>query len=223
MKNSFTLALLLLCGSTLQAQLNKGTQLLTGSFNIGGSNQESSNTNESVKIRNVNIGIGVGRQWVHKQNRIRGFQIGYNYSKYSQDYQSAAGEGTRSSNGLNIGYTSQYLLPFGKKFYGTATILTHFAFSKQKEQFENNNNFATNGENYGLSLGIQPGLAYQLNKRWIADITLGNLVGANLSHGRYRSTSSSNNFKDRTTSFNLNSMFSGNSTFLGIGFRYILR
>lgn len=222
MKNSFTLALLLLCGGTLQAQLNKGTQLLTGSLNIGASNQEGSNANETVKINNFNTGIGVGRQWVHKENRIRGFQIGYNYSKYTQDYLSAIGKGTRSNNGFTIGYTSQYLLPFGKKFYGTATILSQFAFSKQKEQFENNN-FATNGENYGLSLGIQPGIAYQLNKRWIADITLGNLIGANLNHGRYRSTSTSNNYKDRSTSFNLNSMFSGNSTFLGIGFRYILR
>lgn len=222
MKNSFTLALLLLCGGTLQAQINKGTQLLTGSFNIGASNQESNNANDAVKIKNFNAGIGVGRQWVHKENRIRGFQIGYSYNKYTQDYQSATGEGSRSSNGFNIGYISQYLLPFGKKFYGTATILTQLSFGKQKEQYENNN-FATKSENYGLSFGIQPGLAYQLNKRWVADVTLGNLVGAYLNHSRYRSTSTSNNFKDRSTSFNVNSMFSGNSTFLGIGFRYILR
>ncbi|MCA0380848.1 MAG: hypothetical protein LCH58_01705 [Bacteroidetes bacterium] len=223
MKNSFTLALLLLCGGTLHAQLNKGTQLLTGSFNIGAGNQESSNNNETLKNNNFGAGIGVGRQWVHKENRIRGFQIGYNYNSNTQNYQSVAGETKRTSNTFNVGYVSQYLLPFGKKFYGTATILSQFAFSKQKEQYENNNNFATNGENYGLSVGIQPGLAYQLNKRWIADVTLGNLVGANLNHSRYRSTSTTTNFKDRSTSFNLNSMFSGNSTYLGIGFRYILR
>lgn len=219
MKHSFTLALLLLCAGTLQAQINKGTQLLTGSFNIGGSKQESNNNNESKRIA---AGIGVGRQWMHKENRIRGFIIDYNYNSNTYDYLSAAGETKRTSNSFQVGYVSQYLLPFGKKFYGTATILTQFSFSKHKEQFENNSINNTNGESYGLGLGIQPGLAYQLNKRWIADVTMGNLVGAYINHGRSRATSP-NNYKDRSTSFNLNSMFSGNSTFLGIGFRYILR
>lgn len=223
MKNSFTLALLLLCGGTLHAQLNKGTQLLTGSFNIGAGNQESSNNNETLKNNNFGAGIGVGRQWVHKENRIRGFIIDYNYNSNTYDYLSAAGERKRTSNSFQVGYVSQYLLPFSKKFYGTATILTQFSFSKHKEQFENNSINNTNGESYGLGLGIQPGLAYQLNKRWIADVTMGNLVGAYINHGRYSSTSTSNNYKDRSTSFNLNSMFSGNSTYLGIGFRYILR
>jgi hypothetical protein len=223
MKNTFTLALLLVCGGTLQAQLNKGTQLLTGNFNIGASNQESLNNYDTSKSKSFGAGIGIGRQWVHKENRIRGFQIGYNYNTYTLDYLGIDGVNKRTYNSFNVGYVSQYLLPFGKKFYGTATLLSQFAFNKLKEQNENGSNFSVDGEIYTLSFGIQPGLAYQLNKRWIADVTLGSLLAANVQHGRSRSNSGNSEYKDRSTSFNLSSIFSGNSTFLGIGFRYILR
>jgi len=225
MKTKFTLALLLLCGSALQAQLNKGTQLLTGNFNFNASNQETSSTYDSSNNKSFGAGIGVGRQWVHKENRIRGFQIGYSYDTYTQDRTNIAGVQKRTYNSFNVGYVSQYLLPFGKKFYGTATLLSQFAFSKQKQQYENTNDIESDGENYSLSFGIQPGLAYQLNKRWIADIVLGNLISANLLHGRSRSSANTNNseYKDQSTSFNLNSIFSGNTTYLSIGFRYILQ
>jgi hypothetical protein len=230
MKNNFTLALLLLCSGSLQAQLNKGTQLLTGNFNINNFNQKSSNTNESSTNKGFGAGIGVGRQWVHKENRIRGFQIGYNYSTNTQDLQSTNAESNRTNTGnsFSLGYVSQYLLPFGKKFFGTATLLSQFAFSMHKDQYENNSNssnnsYGTKGENYSLSFGIQPGLAYLLNKRWIADVSIGNLIAANLQHGRTRSTYGSSEYKDRSTSFNLNSIFSGNGSYLSIGFRYILR
>jgi hypothetical protein len=227
MKNNFTLLLLLICTGTLQAQLNKGTQLLTGNFNISNFNNKRTSTNETSTYNGFGAGIGVGRQWVHKENRIRGFQIGYDYYTNTQNLQSPAGENKRtiSRNSFNVGYVSQYLLPFGKRFFGTATLLSQFAFGKQKEEYENNNNnvFATNGENYSLSFGIQPGLAYLLSKRWIADVTIGNLVAANVNHSRARSVDNANELKDRGTSFNLNSIFSGNSAFLAIGFRYVLR
>jgi hypothetical protein len=99
------------------------------------------------------LALALAANGVHKENRIRGFQIGYNYNSNTQNYQSVAGETKRTSNTFNVGYVSQYLLPFGKKFYGTATILSQF----EKEQYENNNNFATQWRKLWLSVGIQPG------------------------------------------------------------------
>lgn len=223
MKNTFTLALLLVCGGTLQAQLNKGTQLLTGNFNIGASNQEKYYQYDTSKNKWIGAGIGIGRQWVHKENRIRGFQIGYDYTTSTQDRPSIPGAYKRITNSFNVGYVSQYLLPFGKRFFGTATLLSQFAFAKQKVQEESNSNFGSDGETYSLSFGIQPGLAYQLSNRWIADVTIGNLVAANLWHSRSRANSNGNNYRDQNTGFSLNSIFSGNSSYLSIGFRYILR
>jgi hypothetical protein len=223
MKNIFTIALLFLCGTTIQAQLNKGTQLLTGNFNIGASNQEQKYQYDTSINKWFSAGIGVGRQWVHKENRIRGFQIGYDYTNSTQDRPSIPGEYTRRNNSFYVGYVSQYLLPFGKKFYGTATLLSQFAFTKLKVKNENTSDYGVDGESYTLSFGIQPGLAYQISTRWIADVTLGNLIAAHVNHSNSRSISGTTNYSDRSTSFNLSSIFSGNSTFLGIGFRYILR
>ena len=223
MKYNFTIALLLLCGGSLQAQFNKGTQLLTGNFNIGASNQEQYYQYDTSKNKWFSTGVGVGRQWVHKENRIRGFQIGYDYTTSTHDRPSVPGENIRRDQSFNVGYVSQYLLPFGKKFYGTATLLSQFAFTKMKAKNENNTEYGVDGESYSLSFGIQPGLAYQISKRWIADVTLGNLLAAYVNHSNSRTVSSTNNYREQITSFNLNSIFSGNSSYLGIGFRYILR
>lgn len=223
MKKNFTIALLFLGVTNLQAQFNKGTQLLTGNFNIGASNQEQYYQYDTSKNKWFSAGIGVGRQWVHKENRIRGFQIGYNYTTNTQDRPSVPGENIRKDQSFYVGYVSQYLLPFGKKFYGTATLLSQFAFTKLKVKNENNSEYGVDGETYSLSFGIQPGLAYQISKRWIADVTLGNLIAANVNHNTSRTISSTTDYRNQSTSFNLNSIFSGNSSYLGIGFRYILR
>ena len=223
MKNIFTIALLFIFGTTLQAQLNKGTQLLTGNFNIGASKQAQYYQYDTSKYNWFSAGVDVGRQWVHKENRIRGFQIGYDYTTSTHDRPSVPGENIRRDQSFNVGYVSQYLLPFGKKFYGTATLLSQFAFTKMKEKNENNTEYGVDGESYSLSFGIQPGLAYQISKRWIADVTLGNLVAARVSHSNSRTISSTNDYRNQSTSFDISSMFAGNSTFLGIGFRYILR
>ncbi|HSR38836.1 MAG TPA: hypothetical protein VLL95_07975, partial [Phnomibacter sp.] len=130
---------------------------------------------------------------------------------------------TRTSSQFYFGYVSQYLLPLGKKFFGTATLLSKIGFTKLNERIELGGNNDTNGELYRLSFGIQPGLAYQLSKRWIADVSIGNLIAANFEHSRSRNSYNAAEYKNQNTSFNLNSIFSGNSSYLGIGFRYILR
>ena len=227
MKNVFTFIFLFICLGNLQAQFNRGNQLLTGAFTLSNFNSKTTGMNETNYTKVFGVGIGLGKQWGHKENRIRGFQIGYNYNTNTQNIRGVSGENKRNttSNSFNVGYVSQYLLPFGKRFFGTATLLTQLAVGREKEKYENFNNstFSTNGTIYSLDFGIIPGLAYLLTQRWIADVAIGNLVGANVSHRRTSSVSSSTSFNQRSTGFGLNSVFSGSGAFLSIGFRYVLR
>lgn len=183
-KLPFFLAAILCATVSSKAQISKENIVLGGNFSFSNTNSGSSTPN----ITKFTISPSLGK--VYKENRIAGFNLNYQYQGNSVDH-----DLNTSSYGAGI-YLAQYK-PLGKNFYILIRESLNGNFGHLRyNTIYNSNPAIQDDKNFSLSLTINPGVAYDLNKKIQLELLfLNNLISAG-----YTTTKS-------TTEFNTGSFY----------------
>ncbi|MBK7097702.1 MAG: hypothetical protein IPH58_04265 [Sphingobacteriales bacterium] len=193
---------------SLNAQINKGANLLGGTINFystqGGSGTETANSNRVFNFVPV-YGKAI------KDNFIIGGQIilGKTTSK-QQLANNGVNKSTINSLGLG-GFTRGYRNLGNSGFY--VFLENNLSFSYAENKFTSNaGGSATNNKAYRISYSLYPGISYALHPKWQIETGLSNLVYAIYDHP---------NSTTKTSSFNAG-IGIGNISSFSVGAKYIL-
>jgi hypothetical protein len=217
MKQKFLLNCILVIGfsSSAFAQFQKGDKVLGLGFSISTSKtqqsggQESSYSAGSYGLRTL-LGFAV------HEHRLHGFYVNGNYGTTKQEFSNQPTANTKSKNyNVGLGYFTTIYKPLGKSFFVFGEANAGVIFSEQEQT-----PFVVEQKQYGASITLYPGIAYQWNKRLLLEARFGDFITAGF--GRNESKSA-NNDKMVTNSFSLNSSLGlGYLQNFGIGARWII-
>lgn len=207
-------------------QFEKGQKIVGGY--VGFSSGKSDNvytSNYTTAYSNVSVNPSFG--WFNKPNVLWGIGVsyGFNYQKNKTSFMSPdANRIWRNSLGINIFSQKFFTLTHG--FFFTVNTIggLGYGFGKQINTVNNIESKATNSE-YGISLGVSPGLSYRLTSRLLFDATLSNLLYIGYSYNQNKGKDAAgSDIKTFDKSFNLSTALSNTSLgSVGLGFRWLLR
>ena len=209
-KALYSTIVLCLMTASAQAQVTKGSVLLGGGINFGGTKTDNSDLNEQhIVFITPAAGIAV------KENLVIGVEAVY--GKTELTYNTPVYENDEKRLGGTLFLRKYY--PLGKGFLvyeqGNLSYLNQdaTAISPTDSRTETSSNT--------VSVSIAPGLAYALSKKFHLELGFNNMVG--LSYGK--SEISNTNFGSQTTfkskSFGVTTALSTAAP-LNLGFRFFL-
>jgi hypothetical protein len=137
-------------------------------------------------------------------------------------------------NTFGAGFLSKYYFQVGKKFFLSLNWLSNvgYYFTKGNDTLSVSDGYgyvtytSIKPKGWDINTGIAPGITYQLNKRWLIDATLQNIITVSFSHEQTQSLVSTpvgnsvGNSVDN--SFNLSTFLSNANPSFSFGFRYLL-
>jgi hypothetical protein len=151
--------------STTHAQLTKGT-VLTG-IDLGAATTRSESSRPyDYKTTNLLLAPTVGL--VIKDNTLMGMSVSYGRSK--NEYETSSIKTDHYGAGA---YYRRYM-PLGKKFFLFGQAGAGYAAIDKEETFQTGR---TNSRESVLSLGLSPGVAYTITKRFQLETGLGSMLG----------------------------------------------
>jgi len=218
MKRQLLFAAVLVIGFNASAQFTKSEKVLSGniSFNTNKNVSTNATTTQENKISNFLLNTNIG--WVKSEKRISGFRIGY-YNNISKPNN---GETKSTVNNISLGMFDQKIKSLNNSLFGFFETSFNGSYSWNKN-FNYNlipNKATYNG--YGINANASVGLGYRINKHFIADATLSNLLAVYYTHTYPINTSTISTNKNDSFSISSSlSSFSLNN--VAIGFRYVFQ
>ncbi|MBK9458450.1 MAG: hypothetical protein IPN94_03195 [Sphingobacteriales bacterium] len=176
MKNLFLLVfVILVAGSTLYAQIQKGIVRLGGTFiadysdntiNNRGLQLFSLSTAPSIYFNiTPNVGVFISNKW------LVGGSIGYDYYK---DFRI---QGKHYLNKISLSADARYHKKITEQFWGFINISASSSYSNEYVEFTDDTGIVTvrNYEIVAIAVFASPGLLYFINNRVSVEATLGSL------------------------------------------------
>jgi hypothetical protein len=185
-KHFYIITSSLLLSTVCQAQIVKGDKLLGGSIGFITANQNSYvNGGYNSSYRAANFTVAYGKAF--KNNTVTGINASFGYSNQpAQDYNPATGISTFNNRNINagIGVFKRRYVPLGKSFYFFGQLGGDINYGNIKTDRITPGNFLDTYtfKSYGVNLSLYPGISYQLNNRFMLDLTLASLVNIGYSH-----------------------------------------
>jgi hypothetical protein len=190
-KHFYILASVLLLSNAGQAQISKGDKLLGGS--IGFTHGSTSNFNGAVSADNsltaINLGISYGK--AVKNNIVNGFNAGFTFVNSPVSTFDPATGANIFNNKIRqgtMGVFRRRYIPLGKNFYAFGQVGADLAYSQNEYS-----QFSTGvisekvvNKSYVVNASLYPGFSYQLNNRFMLDLTMGSLVNIGYAHNSRR-------------------------------------
>lgn len=216
MKKFITLSVIVLLAFNASAQFQKGNKVLGFGLNV----QSSKGKNEGQNIQtstNNNFQLSTELGFATKENRLKGFFVGAGYSKFKYEISNQPSL-TSESETVNFsgGYFDRLYKNLGKNFFVFGEGRASFNYWQQ--------NFSLNNpdiKQYGVSVGLYPGLAYKWNQRFLFEIRFADFVNAGYT---YQEQKSNNNEKSSQNSIGFGtSLGLGYLNNIGIGARWIIK
>ncbi len=218
MQKIFTLCVLSILCFSATAQFKKGDKVLGFGLNVQASTSETNNlsvqqTNKSSGF-NVSVELGIAK----KENRLNGFFIGTGYGATKQKFSTApASNSTYNSFNVDGGYFTRIYKALGKSFFVFGEGRARLNYSRDNYSISTGN---PDAQQYGINLGLYPGLAYKWNNRFLFELRFADFVSVGYSQ---RETKPINNKKDVQRNFSLGtSLGLGYLSNIGIGTKWIL-
>lgn len=219
MKQLLISILTLFSFSFCYAQLEKGTRLIQGSFNVGG----NSRTDEfnpffggnEFESRNNFLTVAPSIGWFTGNNTLAGFGLSYehNSNKGISFFNGGQSETISRNNLFGFNFFFTRFNPLVDKLYLTTTI--NFSAGGGTEVFENGADQERVSNVFQVGFNIVPGLTYFISDKWAIQASIGRVFyqyrQANLKDSNPTSTNKVHNY-------GLN--FSANTYLLG--FQYFL-
>jgi len=212
MKN-FSFCILLLFVISVHAQFTTGQKLLSGGVNFGNTNY---NYGDSIKQNSLAAGLNFSLGKFISPLHSIGFGLSYSISNYTQKQPGVANY-KNQMNYLGASFFSQYYFPLAKKFYAFLQWNSTAGIN-----FGSVTGYSNNFKGYSIATGLNPGLSYKLNKRFLFNASLTNLVSLSYSHSKNNPNVMSGNgvMNSFTLSSSLNS---GSVSNIGLGFIYLIQ
>ncbi len=200
------LAFILCFSFASKAQLTPGKILVGGNLSFSKTSIDYENSGTS-KSTGYNISPSFGK--VYRRNRVAGVSLNY-----------AHGTGTNSINGYGAGVFLRQYKPFGNIFY----VFAHEGLNYNYTKLKSNNAYdvQTNKTN-AVNLGLNPGLACDINPHLQLELLLNSIVNIN-----YSSNESSHSIdvsqNNTTRQFNIGSNFdiSNPLGYINVGVRFLI-
>lgn len=188
--------------------IEKGSTLIGGGLNLGGSKYYTQNNygSDSGKSNGTNFNIALGK--AVRDNSIAGASLLYGFSK-SKSLKVSGTESTSNNYGINFFY--RRFFEMGNKFYFWAQPAVGFYFSDSKTLNPNQKNYS---KSMNTGIYLTPGFSYNVYKKLYLDIALNNI--ASLTYN----ASESPGVKQNGFGFN-SSLSAGRLGDLGMGFNFI--
>lgn len=216
---------LLLCSISVfsllaSAQITKGSKLLGGALNFGGSKSEppfSSHTKQATGSIGFSGGVAI------RENLVAGGSLfyGHNSSKYDQPNNFPLAKSTANSYGGGA-FLRRYV-PLGKNFYLFGQASLDFGISNQNQVVSPTTKTESNGWN--ISLNAAPGISYALTRKFQLELGFNNLASLYYGKSTAETTGTSGTVgggKAKSHSYGLSTSL-GTSTPLNIGFRVLIQ
>lgn len=162
-------AALFFAAITASAQMEKGTVLVGGNLSVGTYNY----TYNGAESKTTSFGIAPSIGWAYSRNRFLGFSLSYAYSKQSADYK---------TNTFGAGAYMRQYFPVAKSLYLFAHEGLNFSTNKGSGILGTTLQVDRDTKGWSASLGVSPGLAYDLTKKIQLEVSLNNLLGVGYSH-----------------------------------------
>lgn len=194
------------------AQMEKGTVLLGGNLSVGTYN----NTFNGTETKSTTFGIAPSVGWAYSTNRFLGFSLNYAYSKQSQDYK---------QNTFGVGVYMRQYLPVAKSLYLFAHEGLSVSTNKGSGVIGTTLPASRDSKGWNATLGLSPGLAYDLTKKIQLELLLNNLLGVGYSHSKITDTPQGGGIvnESKVNSFSFNSNADPTQlTNISVGVRFTL-
>jgi len=203
----------LLLSITVHAQFTTGQKLLSGGINFGNT---SYNYGDTTRQNSLSAGLSFSLGKFISPLHSIGFGLSYSLNNYTQKQPGLANYSS-TMNYLGASFFSQYYFPIAKQFYAFLQWNSTAGIN-----FGNTTGYSNNFKGYSIATGLNPGLSYKLNKRFLFNASLNNLVSLGYSHSKNNLNVMSGNgvMNSFTLSSSLNSGSLGN---IGLGFVYLIK
>lgn len=219
MQKLFTLTFILFIASSAMAQFKKGDKVLGAGLNFQTSKSE--NNSYTIPSTNTQTGFSLSAElgFAKKENRLSGFFASAGYGKTKNEYPSLPTANSKSDNfNVAAGYFSRAYKSLGKNFYVFGEGRAGFNYSQA------DNSKSISGpeiRDYGVNLGLYPGLSYKWNDRFLLELRFADFVSVGYSK---REAKSVNDTKDIQRNFSLGSSLGlGYLSNIGIGARWVIK
>jgi hypothetical protein len=217
MTKIYLLAVFCFLSLTTIAQIKKNSILLGGDFSYSRNNNQV--FNYESKNSNGFLGISIGKAF--RQNSVIGISVSAAPTLHS-NYIYGNDTFQIKNNNYNAGLFYREYKQLGKDFYffGNANASYHISNEKADHQSANKD---TERKRKGATIGISPGLSYQLFKKLQVELTIPSLISISYFTSKYEDQQFPGTVS-KEKSFSISSNLFGNSTLgnLGLGFRFLL-
>jgi hypothetical protein len=213
MKKLLACAAIFLTAITTNAQMEKGTVLIGGNLSVG----TGKNTTNGSEYKQITLGIAPSVGWAYSTNKFFGFSLNYAYSKQTEDYK---------ENIFGAGVFMRQYMPVAKNLYLFAHEGLNFSAGKGSGLFNATGiGYDVDANKWNATLGLSPGLSYELTKKMQLEVLLNNLLSVGYAHAK--STSTQHNTTSKTEYENNNFSFNSNAdptqlTTVSVGVRFTL-
>lgn len=213
----YLLAVFCFLSLTTVAQINKNSILLGGDFSYSRNNSQVLN-NESKNSYGY-LGIAIGKAF--KQNSVIGISasasptLQSNYIYGNDTFQ-------MKNNYYSAGIFYREYKQLAKDFYLFGNADASYRISNEKRDHQSPNKDYER-KRKGATIGVSPGLSYQLFKKLQVELTLPSLINISYFNSKYEDDQLPGTIT-KENNFSISSNLFGNSTLgnLGLGFRFIL-
>ncbi len=225
MKKIYTLTVLLSSFAiAATAQFEKGQKLLGGS--IGFSLRDlSQRPTQNFDYKSSSVSLKPSFGWFTKTNQLVGIAVEYSRSSTTQSNQPNNVVYKSYNNSAGASIFTQHFFPIVQRLYFTLK-----GSGGVNYLYEKNTNSSTGpsseSKNTGLEVkvALAPGLSYQVNKHFLFDLSLNDLVYAAYNRRVFKSVNPQvNDSKGVEQNFNLASSLNSNLSTVGLGFRWLIK
>ncbi|HTR30003.1 MAG TPA: hypothetical protein VMH27_12085 [Puia sp.] len=173
MKQILLFSPLLFTGLLSRAQITKGTILLGGDLDVGGSSYQTSNNGVAIpKSTTTYVSLYPSIGLAVQNNLVLGLNLGIGYTKSPETKQ----------NDYESGVFLRKYKNLGSRFYFFADGHLTFTYYKYILNDTGSNLIYQNSNTAAIGLGFSPGVAYSLSHRWQLEVEFPNVLNAEYDH-----------------------------------------
>lgn len=196
---------------TVSAQISKGSSYLGGGINYTTNNNKTTNSISQSESKSNSLNIYPSIGFAYKENHVWGLFLSYGHNESSPTQ--------LKGNSYGLGAFLRQYKPIGKGFY----IFAQEALGGTYSSSDQWSGMLTNTKAISVNLGISPGFACDVSKKFQLEVSLNNLAYAGYSHSTTKPKDVASDYKATTSSFNIGSSLSSiaNVGALTIGARYL--
>ncbi|RXK83789.1 outer membrane beta-barrel protein [Filimonas effusa] len=156
------------------AQITKGSSYLGGDIGLSHSKSESDQIEYDTKATTIGASASIG--FAYKENRVWGLSLNYTYLNSEDASQD------RKLNGYGAGVFLRQYKPLGKGFYLFANEGLNLLYSVEDWHYSAAGGTWFGLKTYSASVGLSPGVAYDVNRKFQLELSLNNMIYADYSH-----------------------------------------